>query len=77
VPGWKLRSPILIGVPLSLIVPIEAIKAPVSGLIWMSVLGLLLVTVEANRRPSGGWKAIPLKPTPETGVPTIVPLPLI
>jgi hypothetical protein len=76
VPGWKLRSPILSGVPFSLIVPIVAINAPVSGLTWISVLGLKVVTVEANSRPSG-WKASPGKPTPETGVPTTVPVPFV
>src|SRR5437867_12858115 len=52
-----------------------AINAPVSGLTWISELGLPLVTVVANRRPSG-WKAIPVKPVPATGVPTSVPVPL-
>jgi hypothetical protein len=59
-----------------LIVPIVAIKPPVFGLIWINVLGLPLVTVEANSRPSG-WKAIPVKPTPATGVPTSVPVPFV
>ena len=76
-PGWKLRSPILIGVPLSVIGPIVAIKPPVSGLTWMSVLVVPNpAMVEAKRRPSG-WKAIPVKLTPETGVPTIVPVPFV
>jgi hypothetical protein len=74
VPGWKLRSPILIGVPLSVIGPIVAIKLPVSGSTWMSVL--FPGTVEANRRPSG-WNAIPAKPAPGTGTPTTVPLPFV
>jgi hypothetical protein len=45
-------------------------------LIWISVLGLLLVTVDANSRPSE-WKASPGKPTLATGVPTSVPLPFV
>src|SRR6478672_11625320 len=52
-----------------------AIKPPVSGLIWFRVLGLP-DTVVANSRPSG-WKASPLKPNPETGVPTSVPVPFV
>jgi hypothetical protein len=67
----------LIGVPLSVIEPIVVIKAPVSGLTWISVLVLLPpAMVEAKRRPSG-WKSIPLKPTFETGVPTTVPWPVV
>jgi hypothetical protein len=77
VPGWKVRSPMLIGVPFTVIAPIVAIKPPVSGLTWMSVLvPLVVLMVEAKRRPSG-WNAIPVKPKPETGVPTTVPLPFI
>src|SRR6266699_1810214 len=53
-----------------------AIKPQVSGLIWISVLGLPLVKVEANRRPSG-WKESPGKPVPATGVPTSVPVPFV
>jgi hypothetical protein len=51
------------------------IKLPVSGLIWTRLLGLPVITVEPNNRPSG-WKARPVRPVFATGVPTKVPPPV-